>query len=89
MAPVLLRMAELRALRAARLAMVEALVVLPPVAALTMLVDSAPITEDAAVVTACWAIFFFLAASRSASFWAASSAFSAAFCAASSSLRRC
>ena len=66
MAPVLLRIAELRALRAARLAMVEALVVLPPVAALTMLVDSAPITEDAAVVTACWAIFFFLAASREA-----------------------
>ena len=84
MAPELERMTELRAFLAARLAMVWALEVFPPVAALMMLVDSAPITAEAAVVAACWAIFFFLAASRSAAFWAARASFSAALMAAAS-----
>ncbi len=46
------RMAELRALRAARLAMVWALVVLPPVAALMMLWLTAVTTDEAATVAA-------------------------------------
>ncbi len=65
------RMAEVRAFLAARFAMVWALVVLPPVAALMRFVDRAPTTVEAAVVAACWAIFFFFAASRSAAFSAA------------------
>ena len=62
------RITELSAFLAARLAMVCALVVLPPVAALTRFVDSELATEDAALVAACCTSFFFLAASFSAAF---------------------
>ena len=67
MALVPLRMTEDRALRAARLAIVVALEVFPPVAALTMLVLTELTTEEAALLIACCATFFFF----SASFWAA------------------
>ena len=57
-----LRITEESALRAARLAIVEALVVFPPVAALTRLVLTELTTEDAALLTACCATFFFFSA---------------------------
>ena len=82
------RMTELRALVAARLAMVPALVVLPPVTELTMLWLTAVITEEVALVTAFWATFFLAAASFSACFWAAASSFRRCFSASASSFRR-
>ena len=57
------RITELRALRAACWAMVLVLLVLPPVIELMRLVLMDPATEEAALVTARWAIFFFSSAS--------------------------
>ena len=53
MALLPLRITEERAFLAARLAIVVALVVFPPVAALTMFVLTELTTEEAALVTAC------------------------------------
>ena len=86
MALLPLRITDDSALRAARLAMVVALVVLPPVAALTMLVLTELTTEEAALLIACWATFFFLSASFWAAFAAAAASFAAALSAAAFSL---
>ena len=72
------RMTELRALVAARLAMVPALTLRPPTIELTRLVLMERATEDAALLTA-----------RSAVLYRAAAFFSAAFCAEASSFRRC
>ena len=74
-----LRITELRALVAARLAMVLALVFLPPSTVLTMLVLTARITVAVAAAAAASAVFFFLAAASWAAFSAAAASFSAAF----------
>ena len=69
------RMTELRALVAARLAMVP------------VLTERA--TEDAALLAARWTVFFRRSASFSASRWAAASSFCRCFSAAAASLWRC
>ena len=65
------RMTELRALVAARLAMVEALAFLPPVTELTMLRLSELMTEEVALVTAFCAVFLRCSASFSLAFCSA------------------
>ena len=83
------RITALRALVAARLAMVPVLTVLPPVRVLTILVLTERATEDAALLAARWMVFFRRSASFSASRWAAASSFSRCFSAAAASLWRC
>ena len=83
------RITELRALRAACWAMVLVLLVFPPVTELMRFVLIEPAIEDAALVTARWAIFFFSSASFWRCFSAAASSFRRCFSAAASSFRRC
>ena len=70
-----LRMTELRALVAARLAMVLALVVFPPRTELTILVLTERITEEVAAAAAFSTAFLFFSASLIASFSAARASF--------------
>ena len=76
------RITELRALLAARLAMVAALVCLPPVTELMILWLTAVTTEDAATVAAFWTVLRRCSASFSAALAAAASSFWRCFSAA-------
>ena len=82
------RITALRALVAARLAMVPVLTVLPPVMVLTILVLTERATEDAALLAARWMVFFRRSASFSASRRAAASSFCRCFSAAAASFWR-